>query len=74
MYVNHIFSLRLKRYGSQKKAARMAAEGVQKMSKYVKPVISLDEGMAEGVYAASGCYTASAYIHQKQAEVISEFR
>ena len=54
MYVNHIFSLRLKRYGSQKKAARMAAEGVQKMSKYVKPVISLDEGMAEGVYAASG--------------------
>ena len=42
----------------------MAAEGVQKMSKYVKPVISLDEGMAEGVYAASGCYTASAYIHQ----------
>lgn len=47
MYVNHIFSLRLKRYGSQKKAARMAAEGVQKMSKYVKPVISLDEGMAE---------------------------
>ena len=30
------------------------------MSKYVKPVISL----AEGVYAASGCYTASAYIHQ----------
>ncbi len=36
------------------------------MSKYVKPVISLDEGMAEGVYAASGagCYEASAYIHQ----------
>ena len=65
MYVNHIFSLRVKRYGSQKKAARMAAEGVKKMSKYVKPVISLDEGMAEGVYAAaSGCYTASAYIHQ----------
>ena len=26
------------------------------MSKYVKPVISLDEGMAEGVYAASGCH------------------
>ncbi len=36
------------------------------MSKYVKPVISLDEGMAEGVYAASGagCYTVKAYIHQ----------
>ena len=41
------------------------AEGVKKMSKYVKPVISLDEGMAEGVYAASGCYTAEAYIHQR---------
>ena len=27
-------------------------------------VISVDNGMAEGVYAASGCYTASAYIHQ----------
>lgn len=76
MYVNHIFSLRLKRYGSQKKAARMAAEGVQKMSKYVKPVISLDEGMAEGVYAASGCYTASAYIPrlQKTDVAITVFR
>lgn len=37
------------------------------MSKYVKPVVSLDEGMAEGVYAASGatgCYTTTAWIHQ----------
>lgn len=39
------------------------------MSNYVKPVVSLDEGMAEGVYAASGtdsagCYDATAYIHQ----------
>lgn len=34
------------------------------MSNYSKPVISIDNGMAEGVYAASGCYTASAYIHQ----------
>ncbi len=36
------------------------------MSKYVKPVVSLDEGMAEGVYAASGagCYKASANIIQ----------
>lgn len=36
------------------------------MSKYVKPVVSLDEGMAEGVYAASGsgCYTVTAKIHQ----------
>ena len=35
------------------------------MSKYVKPVISLDEGMAEGIYAASGCYTVTTNIHQK---------
>lgn len=26
--------------------------------------ITVDQGLAEGVYAASGCYTASAYIHQ----------
>lgn len=37
------------------------------MSNYSKPMISIDNGMAEGVYAASGagCYTADAYIHQK---------
>ena len=63
MYVNHIFFASFEKIWFTLKA-RMAAEGVQKMSKYVKPVISLDEGMAEGVYAASGCYTASAYIHQ----------
>lgn len=37
------------------------------MSKYEKPVVEIDTGMAEGVYAASGsngCYTATAYIHQ----------
>ena len=36
------------------------------MKKYSKPVVSVDNGLAEGVYAASGagCYTASAYIHQ----------
>lgn len=38
------------------------------MKQYSKPVISVDNGLAEGVYAASGssdgCYTASAYIHQ----------
>lgn len=39
------------------------------MSNYSKPMISIDNGMAEGVYAASGdastgCYTAKAYIHQ----------
>ena len=34
------------------------------MKLYKKPIITLDTGVAEGVYAASGCYTASAYIHQ----------
>ena len=36
------------------------------MKQYSKPVVSVDNGLAEGVYAASGagCYTASAYIHQ----------
>lgn len=34
------------------------------MSNYSKPVISIDNGMAEGVYAASGCYTTTAQIHQ----------
>ena len=34
------------------------------MKTYSKPVVTIDIGLAEGVYAASGCYTASAYIHQ----------
>ena len=36
------------------------------MKQYSKPVVSVDNGLAEGVYAASGagCYSASAYIHQ----------
>ena len=32
------------------------------MKQYSKPVVSIDNGLAEGVYAAS--YEASAYIHQ----------
>ena len=37
------------------------------MKIYEKPVVSVDNGLAEGVYAASGagCYTATASIHQK---------
>lgn len=34
------------------------------MKTYSKPVVTIDIGLAEGVYAVSGCYTASAYIHQ----------
>ncbi|MDD6789509.1 MAG: hypothetical protein PUE04_05345 [Lachnospira sp.] len=32
---------------------------------YRKPVIMTAEDLAEGVYLASGCYTATANIHQK---------
>lgn len=35
------------------------------MHTYSKPVVTVDSGLAEGVYAASGCYTATANIHQK---------
>ena len=36
------------------------------MKQYAKPVVTVDNGLAEGVYAASGagCYDANAYIHQ----------
>ncbi len=34
------------------------------MKTYSKPVVTIDNGLAEGVYAASGCYTADAYISQ----------
>ena len=39
------------------------------MSNYSKPIVSIDNGIAEGVYAASGaastgCYETTAYIHQ----------
>lgn len=29
-----------------------------------KPMLLVNDDLAEGVYAASGCYTATAYIHQ----------
>lgn len=34
------------------------------MREYTKPTISLDTGLAEGIYAASGCYTVDAKIIQ----------
>ena len=34
------------------------------MRKYVKPIAVVNSNLAEGVYAASGCYTATASIHQ----------
>ena len=37
------------------------------MTNYESPVILRTEELAEGVYLASGCYTASAYIHQDTA-------
>ena len=35
------------------------------MKDYIKPVIVVNEDIAEGVYAASGCYTINAYITQR---------
>ena len=32
--------------------------------KYEKPIVMINEELAEGVYAASGCYTITAYITQ----------
>lgn len=36
------------------------------MANYSKPMVTVDQGLAEGVYAASGagCYTVTANIHQ----------
>lgn len=44
------------------------------MSNYSKPMISIDNGMAEGVYAASGCYTAEAHIQQEPETGRSDYR
>lgn len=35
------------------------------MKTYTKPLMTVDSGVAEGVYMQSGCYTATATIHQK---------
>lgn len=34
------------------------------MKKYTKPVVTVNDNLSEGVYMASGCYTASAKITQ----------
>ena len=41
-------------------------KGEKPMKTYESPIIVINEGLAEGVYAASGdgCYTTTAYIHQ----------
>lgn len=36
------------------------------MATYQKPIITVDSGMAEGIYAASGCYTVTYQMHQEQ--------
>lgn len=44
--------------------------------KYERPIIIENEELTEGVYAASGvgCYTASAYIHQRPEFGRSDYR
>ena len=46
------------------------------MVKYSKPMVTVDQGLAEGVYADSGagCYEASAYIHQRPETGRGDFR
>ena len=46
------------------------------MVKYSKPMVIVDQGLAEGVYADSGagCYEASAYIHQRPETGRGDFR
>ena len=46
------------------------------MKEYAKPVVTIDSGLAEGVYAASGagCYTASAYVKQVPETVRGDYR
>lgn len=35
------------------------------MKNYIKPIVIENEELAEGIYAASGCYTVSCCIHQR---------
>lgn len=48
------------------------------MKLYEKPIVLLNEDLAEGVYAASGggddCYTVTAYIHQQPETGRGDFR
>ena len=44
------------------------------MTNYESPVILRTEELAEGVDLASGCYTASAYIHQTPQSGSGEYR
>lgn len=46
------------------------------MTDYKKPVVVGCDDVAEGVYAASGCYTVTTNIHQRPefGRVITEFR
>lgn len=44
------------------------------MSIYSKPVVIIDEDTAEGVYAASGCYTVNANIHQSPQSGRGDYR
>ncbi len=36
------------------------------MAKYEKPMVIANDELAEGVFAASGCYTVNAYAHQEE--------
>lgn len=44
------------------------------MKEYMKPMLVTSDELAEGVYLASGCYTASAYIHQTPQDGRGDYR
>lgn len=44
---------------------RILLNGGRDMKGYEKPVVLVNEELSEGVYAASGCYTVEASLHQE---------
>lgn len=44
------------------------------MANYSKPMVTVDQGLAEGVYASSGCYDVNAYIHQRPENGRDDYR
>lgn len=48
--------------------------GDDKMKRYDKPSILVNEELSEGVYAASGCYTVTTQVHQQMQTGRGDFR
>lgn len=48
--------------------------GDDKMKRYDKPSILVNEELSEGVYAASGCYTVTTQVHQEMQTGRGDYR